>query len=470
MNQTKSVRTTPRQKAMGMPVQAKGTMSLSELILVGVGGIIGAGFFLGCGLPIAAAGPSVLISFVLGGLITAQVIGALSSVALDHPVEGAFKVYSDMYLGRYLGYMQGWTYYLTSILTISSEAVASAIFVHVWLPNVPLWVLSSSFAALILLINAFGVANFGRIESVMSVIKIAALVGFLVFVALMIFGVRPHTLAAPISMTAGSGFFPHGVTGIFQSMLIVIFSFAGIGVFATAAVELKQPKLLDKGAVLTIVTLTLLYVLSIGALLLILPWTRVSTNISPFVQALQNVHMRVLADILNAVILVASFSVMAGAVFSANQILASLGRTGEAPKLSMRTSKHRHTQYGALLFTTLGIAIFLTLSYVLPSNVYNFLVSASSFLTFFNYFMMLATFLSWRRKNRAKQVSKLAFGQPVSTFLTMAAVLFLAIYALTEREQRFGFYACVAMAALLSIAYIFTRKYKQDVDRPSSSG
>ncbi|GEO25754.1 amino acid permease [Alicyclobacillus acidoterrestris] len=461
MQKTTSLRTTPRQKTMGMPVQAKATMRLAELILVGVGGIIGAGFFLGSGLPIRTAGPAVMISFLMGGLITAQVVGALSSVAMDHPVEGAFKVYADMYLGRFLGYMQGWTYYLTSILTIASEAVASAIFVRVWLPGAPLWALSSGFAAMIILMNAFGVANFGRIESLMSVIKIAALVGFAAVILLMLFGVRPHTLTIPVTMSTGGGFFAHGVGGIFQSMLIVIFSFAGIGVFATAAVELKHPKKLDTGAIVTITCLTVLYLLSIGTMLLVLPYERVSTNISPFVQALRYIHMNILANVLNAVILVAAFSVMAGAVFSANQILASLGQSGEAPRLTTRTSKQRHVQYGALLFTAFGIAIFLTLSYVLPSSVYNFLVSASSFLTFFNYFIMLATFLAWRRQSRHKPVSRLAFGQPVATVLTMAVVVFLAGYALFQREQRLGFYACLGMTAFISMGYFFTHKFQR---------
>ncbi|WP_326492665.1 amino acid permease [Alicyclobacillus dauci] len=408
------------------------------------------------------AGPSVLLAFLIGGLITSQVIGALNTVALDHPVEGAFKVYADMYTGRFLGYMQGWTYYLTSILTISSEAVASAIFVRVWLPSVPVWVFSSSFAALILLINCFGVKNFGMVESFMSVVKIAALIGFIVVVALMIFGVHPHTVGSVgfTTSSGGHGFFPHGVGGLFQSMLIVIFAYAGIGVFATAAIELKHPRKLDVGGMATSLGLTVLYILAIGSLLLVLPWSQASTQISPFVQALQHAHMRTLADILNGVILIAAFSVMAGAVFSSCQILASLGHSGEAPRFSTRTSKRREIPYGALVFTAIGLAIFIGLSYILPSTVYNFLVSASSFFTFFNWFIMLTTFLVWRRKNRNKHISWLAFGHPVSTYLTMAAIVFLAFYALTDRVDRLGFYVCVGMAIVITACYFFTRKFK----------
>lgn len=465
MQKTKSMRITPRQKTMGTPVQSKGTMSLSELILVGVGGIIGAGFLLGSGIPIRTAGPCVLIAFILGGLITTQVVGALNTVALDEPMEGAFKAYADKYLGRFIGYMQGWTYYLTSILTISSESVASAIFVQLWLPSWPLWILSSCFALLILLINAFGIKNFGLIESFMSVVKIAALVGFIVFVAIWLFGFHPHTTSHTIGFAsasgAGGGFFPNGVGGLFRAMLIVIFAYAGIGVFATASIELKHPRQVDAGGFTTLIILTALYIFSIGGMLFIIPWSSVSTKTSPFVQALEHVHLTVLADILNAVILIAAFSVMAGAVFSANQILASLGHSGEAPAFSTRTVSKREIQYGALIVTAIGLAVFIGLSYMLPSNVYNFLVSASSFFTFFNWFIMLFTFISWRHKRSSKQISRLAFGQPISTYITMAVIVFLAFYALTERDDRLGFYACVGISIILSGCYFFTRKHKE---------
>lgn len=448
---------------MGVRIPSgKRTMSVWELILVGVGGIIGAGYFLGAGSPIRTAGPSVLIAFLIGGFITAQTVGALNTLASDHPSEGAFKAYADMYLGRFIGYMQGWTYYLTSILTISSEAVASAVFVRMWFPSVPLWVLSSSFAAIVIFINAFGIKNFGVIESFMSIIKIAALVGFIVVAGLIVFGWHNRVTGASTSFNAGvgGGFFPHGFGGLCQSMLIVIFAYGGIGVFGTAAVELKRPKYLDFGGIGTVGLLTGLYMLSIAGLLFILPWHQVGTQMSPFVQALQHIHLGILADVLNAVILIASFSVMAGSVFSASLILESLGHGGEAPKFTTRLSKKRRTPYGALISTALGLTIFIGVSYVLPSTVYKLLISSSSFFTFFNWFIMLFTLVSWRRKNRGKHVSSLTFGQPFTTWMTMILIVFLAGYALFQRDQRLGFYACAGMAIMMVVGYFFSRKRK----------
>lgn len=447
-----------RDQRVGTRVQIKHSMSLFELILVGVGGIIGAGYFLGSGQPIRMAGPAVLLAFAIGGAITAQTVGALNTLALDHPSPGAFKTYADAYLGKFTGYMQGWTYYITSILTIASEAVASAVFARLWLPGVPVWMLAAAFALIVLAINAFGVQNFGLVESVMSVVKIAALVGFIVTITIVLFGAHPATMGRMISGPSAS-LFPNGFTGLAQSMLIVIFCFAGIGVFGTAAIELKEPKHLDRGGIAVVTILTGLYILSIAALLLTLPYRTVSTTASPFVQALMAAHLHTLASILNAVILIASFSVMAGSVFSANQILVSLGRYREAPAFVKRTFGKRAVAYGALAFTTVGVAICIALSYVLPSTVYTFLISASSFLTFFNWFIMLLTLLAWKRKNKDKPISKLAFGQPVGTYVTMALIVVMAGYALVEKSQRLGFFACLGIAAVIAIAYLFVRKH-----------
>ncbi len=442
------------------PAKTKGSLGLGELIFIGVGGIIGAGFFLGSGLPIRTAGPSVLLSFLIGAFLTAQVTGALTSIATHHPVEGSFKVYADLYIGPFAGYMQGWIYYLASVLTIASEAVAMSVFTRVWVSGVPLWGFAIIYSTVILLINAFGVKSFGHVESLMSIVKTAALAGFVVFVAvvLLLGHASLGTPALPVVRSQG-GFFPHGLSGVLQSMLIVVFAYAGIGVFATAAAEVRDAREIERGAQWTIVILTVLYVLSIGGLLLIEPWQTVSTKLSPFVLALEHAGMPMLAYIFNAVVLVASFSVMAGAVFSANQILVSLGKDHEAPQFVTKISK-RDVPYGALASTTIGIFLAIGAAFILPSNLYNFLISASSFMTFFYWFLILWTFLKWRSTKEGKRshVSRLAFGQPLSTVVTMIAIGVLTVYALFQNDQRLAFYAFVVLTVAISASYLFIRR------------
>lgn len=442
-----------------------GSLRPTQLAFIGVGGIIGAGFFLGSGVPIRAAGPAVLLAFLLGAIVTAQVTGALASIAVSHPVEGSFKVFADMYLGRFIGFMQGWVYYLTGILTISSEAVAMAVFTKTWFPAVHPWLLTAIYTALIILINAFGVRGFNRIESIMSAAKIGATVGFILYIGIWILsglfaGHAVHTgtlTGAPPSGHRG-GFFPTGAMGLFRSMLIVIFAYAGIGVFATAVPELKHPKQVDKAAWMTVGSLFVLYIFSIFCLLLIRPWWQVSTSQSPFVLALSGIGPDFIAQAFNAIIFIASFSVMAGTVFSVNEILENLSHSGEAPGFAGRMW-HGRVNFGALGITTACLAIAITASYLLPSNVYQFLISASSFLTFLNWFLILLTFLVWRRKTTedSQFVSSLAFGQPVLTICTMIFLLVLTVVALIDPTQRIGFYAFIGLTLCICIVYPFVR-------------
>jgi L-asparagine transporter-like permease len=438
----------------------KSGLGIFGLVMIGIGGIIGAGFFLGCGVPIQAAGPAVLISFLVGGLMTAQVTGALTSVAVKHPVIGSFKVYADDYIGPFVGYLQGWIYYLTGVLTIASEAVAMGVFTKVWFPEIPLWVSSLTYSAIIVVINAFGVRSFDRVESFMTVVKISALVAFILFAAFVLLHgpVVSSTSSATASGSFGGKFFAHGVSGILRSMLIVIFAYAGIGVFATAAVDVKNGQKVERSAVWTVVLLTVLYVLSIFLLLSIESWTKMSTATSPFVLALMHNEGSWLAEGINGAILMASFSVMAGSVFSSTQILVSLGQSGEAPRLVNHVSK-RGISYGGLAITAAGIGVAIGAAYALPSSVYNFLISASSFMTFFYWAVMLWTFLRWRKtqEGRTARISRLAFGAPYSTYLTLGLFVLLTIYALFEPSQRIAFYAFLVLVALLVIGYWFVR-------------
>ncbi|MCL6597975.1 MAG: amino acid permease [Alicyclobacillus macrosporangiidus] len=428
------------------------------LVLLGVGGIIGAGFFLGSGLPIRTAGPAVLLAFLAGAWVTSQVLGALTSIAVHHPDAGGYQSYPALYLGRFAGFLQGWTYYITSILTIASESVAMAIFARLWLPGIPQVALAALFAAVIVVINAAGAKNFTRVETLMSAVKIAALAGFILYAIAVLVpqwiqsaAGAPGTAVHPFS----HGFWPTGFSGMMQSMLVVIFAYAGIGVFSAGAAQVQPPQRIDGAALRTVVLLAMLYIGSIAMLLFLIPWQRVSTTQSPFVAALSASGTPGLAGALNATILVAAFSVMAGALFSANEVLCSLAEAGDAPGWLTRRSRGG-IPYRALWVSAVGIGLSLLLSFWLPASLYNVLISASSFFTFLNWFLILWTFLAWRRHTEEDNrfTSRLAWGQPVSTVITMVLLLVLTAYALLQRDQRLGFYAAAAIAIALAAAYL----------------
>ena len=102
---------------------------------IGIGGIIGSGFFLGSGIAIKEAGPSVILAFLFGGIIMSQVLGAMTSISINRPVTGSFRVYTEQFLGKFTGYLLGWIIYVSGILGTATEAIAAAIFLKYWFPG-----------------------------------------------------------------------------------------------------------------------------------------------------------------------------------------------------------------------------------------------------------------------------------------------------------------------------------------------
>lgn len=439
-------------------------LSARSLLWIGLGGIIGGGFFLASGLPISYAGPGVIFAYLLGGLITAQIAGALTSLSVNHPVNGSFKVYAEEILGPFIGFFVGWTFWIAAVLSIGSETIAMSIFSKLWFPNTPVWLLTIIYSAIVIAINAFGLKSFGKIETLMSFIKVSALVLFIIIGIAAILGAFTATHPVGLkTMLDHGGLFPKGFKGFFQSMLIVIFSYAGIGVVAMASSEARDPRQdIPKAMLRLLIVLVLLYVASILTVVCLTPWNQISTEQSPFISALESINIPFAASIMNAVILVASFSVMTGSYFSAIMMLVSLGTSHQAPAFVSKQSKNG-VYYGSLIVTAMGLIAIIITSYILPSKIYDYLISASAYFSFFSLGIILICFLKWRKTVANKEIYKspLAFGAPWSTVITIIILLVLIVFSLTVTDQRMGFYFSLGISGIISIVYLLIiRKFK----------
>ena len=437
-------------------------LSARNLMWIGIGGIIGSSFFLASGLPISYAGPGVVFAYLLGGLLTAQIAGALTSLSVTHPVSGSFKVYAEEILGPFMGFYVGWTFWIAAVLSIGSETIAMAIFSKLWFPNAPVWLLTIVYSAIVIALNAFGLKSFGKIETIMSFIKALALVLFIIVGIAAMLGVfyTAHPVGVKTLLDNG-GLFPKGLRGLLQSMLIVIFSYAGIGVVAMASSEVKDPRRdIPKAMLLLLLVLILLYVGSILTVVCLIPWNTISTKQSPFISALESINIPFFAtSIMNAVVLIASFSVMTGSYFSAIMMLVSLGNSHQAPAFVSKQSKNG-VFYGSLLLTAIGLVAIIIISYILPSKIYNYLISASAYFSFFSLGTILICFLLWRKTVADHEIYKspLAFGAPWSTVITLVIILVLFIFSLSVMDQRMGFYFALGISGAISIAYLILRR------------
>ncbi len=258
---------------------------------MGIGGIIGAGYFLGSGIAIRQAGPSVVLTYILGALIMAQVMGGLASMALAHPHVTAYRDYIAQYLGTYTGYMLGWAVLISGIVGLGSEAVATATYARYWV-SWPLMPLAIGFALLALATNLLGTRWIGRMEAGMSIIKVAALLGFVGVGILAVIGHADVHHAWGPQLLGSSAVFPHGIGGMLAATLIVVFSYSGITTVAMATGRARHPALdIPRAAVATVVGVSGLYVAGMIILLMLIPWNAASVSQSPFSQALQALSM-----------------------------------------------------------------------------------------------------------------------------------------------------------------------------------
>ncbi|AIS52066.1 gamma-aminobutyrate permease-like transporter [Thermoanaerobacter kivui] len=438
----------------------KGELSVNELVLIGVGGILGAGFFLASGIAIRTAGPIVILNYAVSAFIMSQVFYALSQMIVYKPVEGSFRVYAEEALGDIGGFFSGWLYWTAGVFIMSSEVTASAIFTKYWFPKTPLWIFVLLYSILVIGINLMGTKNFGQIESWFSTIKIVALFIIVLVGLLTLTGFFVKSSAIGIkNLYAHGGFAPHGVKGFLGAMLMSLIPFGGVEVVAMSSVKTKNPQKYTPIARKYIVLfLTTLYILSITLLLLIIPWNHISIKESPFIKLLYFTKIPFIDSIMNFVILTAALTTMNGAMYAVTQVLYSLGQGRFAPTFLTKKTK-RDVPIYALLLSSLGLFIAVILSYVLPKDVYEYITSATGFVQFFNWIIILYTFIKYKPIMEEKSPNSDNRSQYfVNPWITIALIAITLLSTLFVPKQRIGFIGGIALLLIILTLYIAAKK------------
>lgn len=437
-------------------IQSVTKLKLSHLIGLGIGGVIGAGYFLGSGLAIHETGPSIIFAYLLGGLIMMQVLGAMTSINVNRLAHGSFRVYTEQFLGPYYGFLLGWVVFISGIFSLASEALAMAIFIKFWFSSIPLPIAAIVFASMVILINAFNLRNMGRLEALMAGAKILILILFIVIASYTILKNNLTNTSVNFNL---SGFFPNGISGFFQSMLIVIFSYSGISAIVMASTEVENPKVsINKATIYMSIGVTVIYFLSMFVLVNTLSWSKITIDQSPFVQAFHTIGLSWASTAVNIVILIAAFSVMVATYFSCIHMITSLAESKKAPRTFLKTTNHGLYK-SSWIFVGLLSILLVSLSFLVSQKLFNYLVSASSYFTFLNWILNLITYLVWLKKKtiNEKYNSPLIFGK-ASAYITIFVILFMLIMSLRVEDFRMGFYAASLITILISTSYIFIKK------------
>src|SRR5580704_9617824 len=210
-------------------------LSKAQIVMIGLGGAIGTGLFMGSGIAIGYAGPAVVLSYAIAGFVAVVMVFSLSEMAVVHPTAGSFGTYAEMYLNPWAGFVVRYTYWIAQVIAIGGESVAAGLYMTFWFPEIPVWVWSISFCLILLYFNSRSVNHFGTIEFYFALIKVVAIVLFIALGCAAIFGFgRPGTGFHNLTQLPG-GFIPHGMSGVWMAVIVGIFSFNGIEVIAVTS-------------------------------------------------------------------------------------------------------------------------------------------------------------------------------------------------------------------------------------------
>ena len=328
-------------------------LTLRHIMFIALGSAIGTGLFYGSASAIQLAGPSVLVAYMVGGAAVFMVMRAMGELALANPVSGAFSEYATRYLGRWAGFVTGWSYALEMALVAIADVTAFAVYMQFWFPNSPAWVWIVSVLLILLAINLTKVKAFGEAEFWFTLVKVSAIIAMIIGGVILLFvGVQAHDSVAPSVTNLWSldgGFMPNQFTGFLACFTVVMFSFGGIETIGIAAGETKNPRVSIPKAIRTVpARIMIFYVLTLGVIMSLYPWYSVSKENSPFVQIFSSLGIPAAAGILNIVVITAAVSAMNADVYGAGRMLYGLAQRGLAPASFRRVSRN-----GAPWMTTL---------------------------------------------------------------------------------------------------------------------
>jgi GABA permease len=353
--------------------------------MIAIGGVIGAGLFVGSGVVIGSTGPGSFIAYALCGFLVIMVMRMLAEMAVANPSTGSFADYARNALGGWAGFSVGWLYWYFWVIIVGFEAIAGAKIVQYWLPGTPLWLVSLVLLSAMTATNLFSVSSFGEFEFWFAGIKVAAIVIFLGLGAAYVFGVWPDKSMDFSNLTAHGGFLPNGALGITAAIVTVIFSMTGAEVATIAAAESQDPeKAVAKAANSVIMRIAIFFVGSIFLLTVILPWNDKTVAASPFVAAFTEMGIPYADHIMNAVVLTAVLSCLNSGMYTASRMLFVLAARREAPMQLVSVTRRGVPAVAILASSVVGFLCVIAAA-VSPDTIFAFLLNSSGAIILFVY-------------------------------------------------------------------------------------
>ncbi len=427
------------------------TLKARHMRMIALGGVIGAGLFVGSGVVIQATGPAAVLSFALTGTLVVLVMRMLGEMASAYPSVGGFYEYNRLALGELAGFMTGWMYWYFWIIVVALEAVAGARLLVSWFPAVPPWCFTLALMTVFTLVNLLSVRSWGEAEYWFASIKVIAITLFLALGIVVACGLWPDLPGGFANLTAHGGFMPKGLIPVLTGAVAATGFYFGAEIITVAAAESAEPEQAVARAMQSVVARVLVfYVGSIFVVVTLVPWNSPGI-IQPYVTALAALHVPGAAQIMNGVILTAVLSALNSGLFASSRMVMALARRGDAPRGIARLNRRGVPVRAILLSTAFGYAAVI-MNYISPEHVFAFLVDSYGTVAIFVYLLIALAQLRLRGRLEREAPERLRvrmWGYPVLTIVAIVTMLAIVAAMAFIEDQRlpllFGIVSALAM-------------------------
>ncbi|MGW7272910.1 amino acid permease [Streptomyces sp. NPDC054864] len=409
------------------PEPLGGGLKQRHLTMLGLGGVIGAGLFVGSGAGIAVAGPGIVVSYLIAGALAMCVMRMLGEMSAAMPASGSFSVHAERALGRWAGFSVGWLYWFLLVVVLAVEATGAAQIANGWAPGVPQWAWVLIFMLVFTAANLAAVKNFGEFEFWFAALKVFAIVAFLILGLLAIFGVLPDTDPVGLTnLTGHGGFLPNGWEGVTSGVLAVVFAFGGLEVVTIAAAESDDPvRSVSRAVRSAVYRILFFYVGSMLVIVTVLPWTAEKAGVSPYVTVLDSIGVPSAGTIMNIVVFVALLSALNANLYGSSRMVFSLAERGEAPKALLKVSGGGVPRRAVLASVAFGfVSVVLNLKW--PDSVFLYMLNAVGAVLLFVWALIAVSQLRLRRRIEREAPERLVLRMWAFPYLTWAALAAMA--------------------------------------------
>ena len=438
-----------------------------QIQMIAIGGAIGTGLFLGAGTAISKAGPSLVLSYAVAGLVIFVIMRALGELLTYRPVSGSFSEYAREFAGPFAGFATGWTYWLFWVVTGMAETTAAAVYVRYWAPGVPQWVSALVFLALLYAANLISVKLFGEVEFWFSMVKVTAILGMILLgVGVLTLGVTDAGDTASVThLWSDGGFFPEGIGATVMTLQIVMFAYLGVELVGVTAGESRDPARTLPRAINTLPwRIALFYVGALVIILSLVPWREFAPGVSPFVAAFEKMGIPAGASVINAVVLTAALSSCNSGMYSTGRMLRDLALRGQAPG-RLAALNARRTPAAAITASCLLMGVGVLLNYLVPAKAFVYVTSVATVCGLWTWAVVLLCQGRYRRAWRAGLLPAPTFRAPGGAWPGRAALAFLVVVLVLmglDEDTRISLYVFPVWLVLLAVGHAVPRRARPD--------